>query len=287
MKQGHTFRLLIHIDSIEDLSFYHRPADQLNAEGRVQLREFCWALGHLDGDMDDDDVRMALRFYRSSDGPIRRHRDEDDADRDCGCPRHRELLGSISRCLGQRRSRVPPADRDRHGGWFRGESSRRCGVPARDASSPPSRGDFNSEEKRALRGMWVDVDAWHSVKDVRDEGHQMVGVNGSASHAIIIEPSVEFDVAISQQGFSPPLTLHKETDTVELAHHQQITESDAIVIQPQDNMPLGNKPGPAGVTLFSSCHDVIPPIQESTAHVQTEVVTLATHEAHPKDTYQT
>jgi hypothetical protein len=140
MKQGHTFRLLIHIDSIEDLSFYHRPADQLNAEGRVQLREFCWALGHLDGDMDDDDVRMAPRFYRSSDGPIRRHRDEDDADRDCGCPRHRELLGSISRCLGQRRSRAPPADRDRHGGWFRGESSRRCGVPARDASSPPSRG---------------------------------------------------------------------------------------------------------------------------------------------------
>jgi hypothetical protein len=52
-------------------------------------------------------------------------------------------------------------------------------------------------------------------------------------------------------------------------------------------MPLGNKPGPAGVTLFSSCHDVIPPIQETTTHVQIEVVTLAMPEAHFNDTDQT
>jgi hypothetical protein len=35
VKQGHTFRVLIHIDSIEYLLFYHHSAEQLSAEGIV------------------------------------------------------------------------------------------------------------------------------------------------------------------------------------------------------------------------------------------------------------
>jgi hypothetical protein len=35
VKQGHTFRVLLHIDSIEDLMFYHHSSEQLALEGRV------------------------------------------------------------------------------------------------------------------------------------------------------------------------------------------------------------------------------------------------------------
>jgi hypothetical protein len=97
IKQGHTFRLLVHIDSIEDHSFYHCPAEQLCAEGRVQFREFRWTPGHLDGDMDADDVRMVPHFCRPSDGLTRRPWDDDDAYRDRGRPRRREFLESVLR----------------------------------------------------------------------------------------------------------------------------------------------------------------------------------------------
>jgi hypothetical protein len=35
VKRGHVFRILVHIDSVEDLSFYHQPQDQLIADGKI------------------------------------------------------------------------------------------------------------------------------------------------------------------------------------------------------------------------------------------------------------
>jgi hypothetical protein len=55
IKFGHTFRVLIRIDSVEDLMFYNHPPEQLLAEGKTQLREFFWRPGQLDGDMEDED----------------------------------------------------------------------------------------------------------------------------------------------------------------------------------------------------------------------------------------
>jgi hypothetical protein len=40
VKRGQIFRILVHIDSVEDLCFYHQPTKQLRVEGRIQLREF-------------------------------------------------------------------------------------------------------------------------------------------------------------------------------------------------------------------------------------------------------
>jgi hypothetical protein len=62
LKQGHTFRVLRHIDSIEDLSFYHHPAEQLLADGRVQFREFHWRPGHPDGAMEEVPRPPSFRF---------------------------------------------------------------------------------------------------------------------------------------------------------------------------------------------------------------------------------
>jgi hypothetical protein len=42
MKQSHVFRVLIHIDVVEDLLFYHYPRDELLADGKVPWREFAW-----------------------------------------------------------------------------------------------------------------------------------------------------------------------------------------------------------------------------------------------------
>jgi hypothetical protein len=42
MKSAHVFRVIVHIDVVEDLSFYHFPRDDLIADGKVPWREFSW-----------------------------------------------------------------------------------------------------------------------------------------------------------------------------------------------------------------------------------------------------
>jgi hypothetical protein len=40
MKHTHIFKILIHIDVVEDLSFYHFPREELLADGKVSWWEF-------------------------------------------------------------------------------------------------------------------------------------------------------------------------------------------------------------------------------------------------------
>jgi hypothetical protein len=40
IRRGHVFKILVHIDSVEDLLFYHHSPEQLNTEGKTQLHEF-------------------------------------------------------------------------------------------------------------------------------------------------------------------------------------------------------------------------------------------------------
>jgi hypothetical protein len=44
MKNAHVFKVLIHIDAIEDLLFYHHPRDELIQEGKTPWRDFRWEL---------------------------------------------------------------------------------------------------------------------------------------------------------------------------------------------------------------------------------------------------
>jgi hypothetical protein len=94
MKQDHTFMVLIHMDSIEDLTFYHYPADQLLVEGRVQFKEFRWHPGNPDGAMEED-IRVVQRYCCTPRDVEHRRRDNDEEDRGRGCSRRREFLGEF------------------------------------------------------------------------------------------------------------------------------------------------------------------------------------------------
>jgi hypothetical protein len=94
MKQDHTFMVLIHMDSIEDLTFYHYPADQLLVEGRVQFKEFHWHPGNPDGAMEED-IRVVQRYCCTPRDVEHRRRDNDEEDRGRGCSRRREFLGEF------------------------------------------------------------------------------------------------------------------------------------------------------------------------------------------------
>jgi hypothetical protein len=41
VKQSHVFRVLIHIDVMEDLMFYHHPHEELLADRKVPWMEFA------------------------------------------------------------------------------------------------------------------------------------------------------------------------------------------------------------------------------------------------------
>jgi hypothetical protein len=43
------FWVLVHIDIVEDLLFYHHPREDLIADGKIMWKEFAWRSGHADG----------------------------------------------------------------------------------------------------------------------------------------------------------------------------------------------------------------------------------------------
>jgi hypothetical protein len=45
VKQSHVFRVLVHIDAVEDLLFYHHPREDLIANGKVPWKDFSWRFG--------------------------------------------------------------------------------------------------------------------------------------------------------------------------------------------------------------------------------------------------
>jgi hypothetical protein len=47
--KGHVFKILIHLDVMEDLMFYHYLREEPLADGKVPLREFPWQYGQPDG----------------------------------------------------------------------------------------------------------------------------------------------------------------------------------------------------------------------------------------------
>lgn len=82
MKRGHIFRVLIHIDLVEDLSFYHFPREELLSNGRVRWRDFRWHLGHADGELEEEEVQPPTTHYRLDRYPNTHQRDDEDDDRE-------------------------------------------------------------------------------------------------------------------------------------------------------------------------------------------------------------
>jgi hypothetical protein len=61
VKHAHVFRVLIHINAIEDLMFYHHPREELITDGKVSWKEFAWRPRHADGELDEDDLHPNLQ----------------------------------------------------------------------------------------------------------------------------------------------------------------------------------------------------------------------------------
>jgi hypothetical protein len=128
MKNAHVFKILIHIDVVEDLMFYHYPREELLADGKVPWRDFSWQYGLVDGDTRDDegdeDFHPLPCFCANDVAPWHR-KDEDDDDRDQQRPKSRSILRRVPSWMeGRGRGRSRNNDRHRESGWYRGESSR-------------------------------------------------------------------------------------------------------------------------------------------------------------------
>jgi hypothetical protein len=54
VKKGHVFKVLIYIDVVEDLLFYHFPQEELIADGKISWRDFIWQFGRPDGDLEEE-----------------------------------------------------------------------------------------------------------------------------------------------------------------------------------------------------------------------------------------
>jgi hypothetical protein len=132
-------KVLVHVDSVDDLMHYHHPLEQLDAEGRVQLRELRWIPGRPDGDLDDDLEQSVVRFCRPAYESRRRPRDDEDEARGGGRRRGIEFLDGVPRWFSnQRRSGGDDRNQGRSEGRHRGEPpSWRRRLVDNDSRSPP------------------------------------------------------------------------------------------------------------------------------------------------------
>jgi hypothetical protein len=55
------FKVIIHIDVVEDLMFYHYPREELIANGKVPWRDFTWHFGRSDGKIEEEDFKVLSR----------------------------------------------------------------------------------------------------------------------------------------------------------------------------------------------------------------------------------
>jgi hypothetical protein len=155
VKQAHVFKILIHLDVVEDLCFYHYLREELIADGKVPWRDFVWQYGHPDGELDDEELLPHARPCGPDLGPRHNFCDDDDEDRGWKRPRTPSFMKRVSSWMvSHGRNRGHPSERDRRSGWYKGESSRGKNRAQLDQSPPPSRGSSPKEEQRALSWLW-------------------------------------------------------------------------------------------------------------------------------------
>jgi hypothetical protein len=184
VKQSHVFRVLIHIDAVEDLLFYHYLREELLADGKVLWRDFSWQQGRPDGELAEEGLHSTCGKHKT---PYR-FRDDDDRDRESKRPRGRSLFGKVSSWIDNHsRGRLQHSDVSRGREFYRGESSRGRSRRAVDGSKPPSRGSVLADQARALRLLWQskgelpndnsknqDHDVWEAFQSKREERQDSV-----------------------------------------------------------------------------------------------------------------
>jgi hypothetical protein len=151
VKQGHVFRVLVHIDAVEDLLFYQYLREDLIADEKIPWRNFSWHFGRLDGDLQDDDDQTVTMHCGRDFEPTRDYRDDDDGDRGAKRPRARSLIGRMSNWLESHTKNRDRQMRGRSREWHKRESSARR---RRNSSPPPTRVSPPASERRAMRMLW-------------------------------------------------------------------------------------------------------------------------------------
>jgi hypothetical protein len=155
VKQAHVFRVLIHLDVVEDLLFFHYPRDELIADGKVSWRDFAWHFGRLDGELDDDEFLPPTRHCGLDEDRCWHPRDDEVEDRDQKHSRARGIMHRVSGWMeGHRRNKGRQIEETHGRRWYRGESSCGRNVAPHNSSPPPSCGDSPPKERRELRGLW-------------------------------------------------------------------------------------------------------------------------------------
>jgi hypothetical protein len=148
---SNVFKILVHIDAVEDLMFYHYPREELIADGKVPWHDFNWQFGRADGDLDEEELHPPRSICEPDEGRFRRHpRDEDDdQDRSRKRLHSRGFFNKMSGCLDSR-----GRSRDRHQvvgsnrGWQRGNLL--GSIPDRGRIAPPMAGITRIRRKREL-----------------------------------------------------------------------------------------------------------------------------------------
>jgi hypothetical protein len=93
MKQAHVFKVLIHIDVVEDLLFYHYPREELLADGKVPWRDFVWQYGTPDGEIDGEEFMHLTNLCGPELNSRWRPSDDDEGDKEQKRPRTRGFMG--------------------------------------------------------------------------------------------------------------------------------------------------------------------------------------------------
>jgi hypothetical protein len=183
---SNVFKILVHIDVVEDLMFYHYPREELIADDKVPWRDFNWQFGRADGDLDEEELHPPRSICEPDEGRYHRHPrdDEDNQDRSRKRPHPRGFFSRMSGCLDTRgRSRDRNQERSSSRGWQRGESSGTRFRAAWDCSPPPGRHNPDPAVKRALAEMWKEKGVLHGQTSMQDMGECT-----ARSEAILIIP---------------------------------------------------------------------------------------------------
>jgi hypothetical protein len=82
VKWSHVFRVLVHIDVVEDLLFYHYPRNELIVDDKIPWRDFRWQYGRADGELEEDELHPPSRFCGQDWRHSRRPPGDDNSDRE-------------------------------------------------------------------------------------------------------------------------------------------------------------------------------------------------------------
>jgi hypothetical protein len=82
VKWSHVFRVLVHIDVLEDLLFYHYPRNELIVDDKIPWRDFRWQYGRADGELEEDELHPPSRFCGQDWRHSRRPPGDDNSDRE-------------------------------------------------------------------------------------------------------------------------------------------------------------------------------------------------------------